>query len=723
MESGVVCTDSVKASMTTVTSLIRDFKEIFTSIMDAVHENSGEPDLLIDRIIDIFETIARKARQRMDDAQNIPFDTCIQALESIGAPVAPADDAPVAPADDAPVAPADDARVAPASNDEKGFKPLKQEQGSMDFMTGAFIERSHRSKRGNELSDTIKEVGATVKKGADEMSDTIKDAGATIKKGALSGRDVLVLLVTKMKNIVPALQGPMNQIIDVSSYISGALECGKNLIPPVKTSVEIVSEVFKTGVLDVNEIETKMMDIANAFKGPMVCTGPKIIDPLQELFESKAPKKLKQILTDKEQEIKQVAQKMIAQAKRTANAIVKVIPLVEAIIKVGVKVYLTVKDVVDLVKKFIQNPSGGGGAFQEAMGGVRQFKQGVAEIIMVLRDLRGTLHLLPMDDGTMLAVLEGAEKVLVGLDGACDVVVELLETPATDQDAAFFETHALTTQRPKNHRRKLLNNDLVSDGPPQTPSKADTEKMLRVLESKIDTLQATSDKISQGIRANGGGGGGGGGKGGVLNREATSEDALRKESKKFQRSIEVDAEKLKCPSTHTESTPAQKQLLITKEIDLVVERIIVPPDITYGVDVKVGIMIRAVATAYMDWVTCDCTCSISMTKPCSEIMMIGPSIQAHIIGTGAVSVGIKILSIAGTVNLQLASIYADTAVHISRVAKQKLESINPPLTDQADKATQLCVKDLPSDQATFGAGFKASLAAEILKGSFQLQGK
>ena len=80
------------------------------------------------------------------------------------------------------------------------------------------------------------------------------------------------------------------------------------------------------------------------------------------------------------------------------------------------------------------------------------------------------------------------------------------------------------------------------------------------------------------------------------------------------------------------------------------------------------------------------------------------------IGTGAISVGVKILKISGTVNLQLGSIYADTAVHISRVSQNPSDA-------------SLCLKDTGPANATFAAGFKADLAAEILKGSFQIDVK
>ena len=85
--------------------------------------------------------------------------------------------------------------------------------------------------------------------------------------------------------------------------------------------------------------------------------------------------------------------------------------------------------------------------------------------------------------------------------------------------------------------------------------------------------------------------------------------------------------------------------------------------------------------------------------------------QLHILGTGSVSVGVKILTVAGTANLQLASLYADSALSLGRVAK-----------DETD-LTLLCVKDLPPEKTTFGASFQANLAAEILRGSFHVEVK
>ena len=100
-----------------------------------------------------------------------------------------------------------------------------------------------------------------------------------------------------------------------------------------------------------------------------------------------------------------------------------------------------------------------------------------------------------------------------------------------------------------------------------------------------------------------------------------------------------------------------------------------------------------------------------MTAPCSEIMKVGPSVQLHILGTGTASVGVKILAIRGTINLQVGSLYLDSELNIGQVALQKAKVHDTPDV----KNRQLCVKDLPAEETTFGVALKTTLSAELLK--------
>ena len=109
-----------------------------------------------------------------------------------------------------------------------------------------------------------------------------------------------------------------------------------------------------------------------------------------------------------------------------------------------------------------------------------------------------------------------------------------------------------------------------------------------------------------------------------------------------------------------------------KEVDIVKEILTVPSHLTKGIDVKVAIYMRMVATLSLDWHVCMCPCSnqreaetnpVSPTSDttadtrsggdCSDRLHVGPAVQIHILGTGSASVGVRILTIRGTMNLQV----------------------------------------------------------------------
>ena len=680
--SGIECQDTITVSMNTVTTVIDDFKEIYNQMKTSIMKNGGRPFELLKEFIAIFQTLADKAQKNLNNAKNIPYEMCLEKLQAVGNKVA---------------------LVA-----QNAGITVPNDAAEMKFRTA------------NE--------------GIDKVSSTVHEVSNTIHG-----------LVSMMERIIPKLEAPMNQIVEIAHYIPGAFECVQGLIPPIKSGVDASVDLYSSEIFDPDHIRSEITRIVDGFKQPMECTEPNIVAPLMALIKKhqNEPMVLKATETLANNErlkyLKMKSDKLVEKVKKTANAIVKTIPLIQKMIETGMKIYSTVKEVVETVKAFIKNannPAETGGAYTKAMSTTRAFKTGVAEITFVLRELRDMLHLLPLDDGTMLAILEGAEKTMVGLDSACDVVINMLESPPNDSEESMSLLETSTTlrmnQKTKKSRKKRslrhakeMDESVEEQAAEVKPIVMDDvlEALVKKIDSleassnnaqmetKIDTLQSTSDKISRDLKvglkavaARGGAGGSGG------NSEATSEDSLRAASKKFQRGIEIDANKLTCPPTHHESTPAEKQLLITKEVDILKEHITVPQQYTYGINVKIGIMIRAVANAYLDSVSCDCHCTATMKSPCAGMLMIGPSVQLHLIGTGAISVGVKILKISGTVNLQLGSIYADTAVHISRVSQDPSDS-------------SLCLKDTGPANATFAAGFKADLAAEILKGSFQLDVK
>lgn len=119
---------------------------------------------------------------------------------------------------------------------------------------------------------------------------------------------------------------------------------------------------------------------------------------------------------------------------------------------------------------------------------------------------------------------------------------------------------------------------------------------------------------------------------------------------------------------------------------------------------QISILVHAVANVYIDSVLCDCTCTPEMQAPCSELLVVGPSLALHVLGVGTVSLHLNILSIKANAAIQLGSLMAQAQLHIGRVAH---------------KADDLCVKDLPSDKASFGGALTADLEAQMLEGRFR----
>lgn len=121
---------------------------------------------------------------------------------------------------------------------------------------------------------------------------------------------------------------------------------------------------------------------------------------------------------------------------------------------------------------------------------------------------------------------------------------------------------------------------------------------------------------------------------------------------------------------------------------------------------QISILVHAVANVYVNAVLCDCTCTPDMQAPCSELLVVGPSLHLHVLGVGSVSMHLSILSIKADAAIQLGSLMEQTQLHIGRVAH---------------KVEDLCVKDLPSDKASFGGALTADLDAQMLEGRFRAE--
>ena len=119
--------------------------------------------------------------------------------------------------------------------------------------------------------------------------------------------------------------------------------------------------------------------------------------------------------------------------------------------------------------------------------------------------------------------------------------------------------------------------------------------------------------------------------------------------------------------------------------------------------VQIHILVHAVANIYIDGLLCDCMCTKDLILPCTELLLVGPSMNLHVIGVGSVSLNFIILQVKATAAIQIGSLMAQAQLHIGRVAKDP---------------TKLCIKDLPSSEATFGGALTAGLDVQILTGRF-----
>ncbi len=589
----------------------------------------------------------------------------------------------------------------------------------------------------NAIQSTQKmahEVGMKVRDAAKQAVQRVDRAldwarGAQ-NKVATQAKSVAIRMIRTTRTIIPALRKPLSKVRDVSIYVDKSLTCISGMIPPVKQSVALVKELFERGsMMKVSTLEKVQTRLTELFDVPLRCAGPDVVDPLVNLFKSNVDSNaLEDAVEDNYPEEVARSRKLAEQSQNIAKSITHAIPMVQNLISSSLRVYGQIQDLISIVAKYAASLHDGSrtGGFSQAAGVIRDFKNGVTEIVLALRDLRELLEMLPIDEDTVLLVFETAEKTLVGLEAGCDAIIEMMmsNTLPVSSDSGISKATLLfqlsahkkagkertrrTITQPDRVMLQKLEEKIATLENAQAEARAETVK-------KLDNLQMSADNIAIGVRQGNRAAGGGG-----AHKSSSSDDytetALRRESKQFQKRVMSEQRRMSCPLTHEVVGEPEQIQIGEKSIDMLIETIQVPTSLTYGIDVRVGIMLRAVAGLYINHVTCSCACTQEMSAPCSEILKVGPSLQLHILGTGTASVGVKILAIRGTINLQVGSLYLNSELNLGRVALQKAKPQDPP----AIKNRQLCVKDLPADETTFGIALKTTLEADVLKGEFKL---
>ena len=514
-------------------------------------------------------------------------------------------------------------------------------------------------------------------------------------------------IFTKFTKEASEIKILIRRVSAVATFAARSVRCATGLVPPITNLAKQCINFLQSAnagleaggdPLKVVEQGTRLVEsISKQFEQPMQCVEEDIVNGLTEVFEEVIPQNALPEVT-----------KMVQRAKAVASTISRVTPIILSLINTMMTAYGQVVSTGPKVQAFLDSVhQGANTAFLEAMELVRKFQQTLAALVMAVRDVREVLALFQDEQGTVMRVLAFADRTLTGVDAACHTILMVISKASIDggvsDGGSFLETGLMT-----NHQKRLRRSPpITQEDIAKLATKLD-EHMSK-LNSKMDSLQKSQDVVASKMAKGVGGG--------AAAAEADPDTArLKAESKNFQKEIEREAKSLGCPATHTLiENSVGKELLAQKNVDLLLEHITVPTELTYGVIVKVGIYVSAAVTVYLNSIVCDCVCTARITQPCAQILKVGPEIAMHLLGVGSLSVSVKILTLTGTASIQLGSLYLHGEVSISRVLKTNEDKEQAKAQDKAN----LCVRHKRADETKFGVSFQVGARLELLAGSFK----
>ena len=455
-------------------------------------------------------------------------------------------------------------------------------------------------------------IRALAEKSVAQLDDTLNLVHGVQNDIASKAKSIALRLVQTTRKIIPGLETPLTKMRDISVYVDKSLTCISGMIPPIKQSVALITQLFESGgVIPISTLNNIQTRLAAMFDLPLRCAVPDILDPLSLLFRNFNSADIQDSIEDNFPEEVARTRKLANQAQNLAKSIIRAIPMVRNLISTSLRVYSQIRDLISVVAKHansLQDASRTGG-FSQAAGAIREFKNGVSEIVLALRELRELLAILPIDEDTLLLVFETAEKTLVGLEAGCDMIIEMMisntlpvgggtseksrSAPVGLESTLLMQLRAhgkammraRQSQKPEEVMFEKLNEKITSLEKAQEQSQARTGK-------KLDNLQMTTDNIAIGVRQGRGTASTTSAAGESSSGDEYTERALRRESKQFQKRVMSEQKRMTCPMSHSPvGKPGQIQI-VEKSIEMLIETIQVPTQLTYGIDVRVGILLH-----------------------------------------------------------------------------------------------------------------------------------
>ena len=466
----------------------------------------------------------------------------------------------------------------------------------------------------SQLAEIFRDVGVLARRHTDIFLDEkvldetwkpCEDVLQTLSEGAGGGAALAIFRAAK--KVGSQLQNPMHQVAEVAEYVANALECGARLIPPIRRATGIILDLIQGGKFAPEIVEKAVAQVHNLFNGPLECVTTDITAPLEPLFSPYIDAALQSPYARKIQE-------EISSTKDYAHALGRAIASVQELAEAGMAMYTDLRTMISEVEKYTKAGStvGVGPGLSTALSATRTFKESIVSFIGPLRELREVLQVFPLDESTLLNLLDAADHTLVGLEASCDVVVNLILYPPS-KDASFLEMGLVkrSSRRVKSQGSRSQQTlqasferaQNMARGPPEKSAATDSQriseellaKLTNVQEKlssqnfKLDQLQEASDMMSAQMHVRSVGGHGD--KDTARGSEKADSAEAKSYSETLLKSIENQQKKMKCPGTHTATGDgAIQKLLVEKDVEMLTESITVPVIATYGVVVKVGLL-------------------------------------------------------------------------------------------------------------------------------------
>ncbi len=532
-------------------------------------------------------------------------------------------------------------------------------------------------------------------------------------------KSTAVQMLTASRKAARFMEEAVKKISPAVQFVSKGAKCLIQIIESIAETVTSVEEAMNDGVVESPEaLDTFLQKIQTTVNMPC----------LQDIFV----RDLGALMSKSCEEKNCPAHKL----KTAFATFSKILPIVSHLLVQGVKVFGTAKQMVSVVGPALKSVGTTSSGRMKIMSSIRNFQASLGDLGFSLQEMRDLISLMNIDEEAIDMVMKYAIRTVSGAVTLCDALQEKIESIPL-RPAVLLEEHSGVSLRVAQRLRSQRSAKGTAREEPGSNLDANEKLSLltskldqqnRLINSKFEMLQHTADRLSVQIA-------GSSGKGGGSTGQSTTDDAgraktdeekaienLKKSSKQFLVQLREDRKLPECPLTHDgPEDGAHQSLLAERSIDLVTDVITVPPQLTYGADVKIAFYVRAVGSFYLDWLTCNCNCEADFgnkLRDCADIMIVSPHAELHILGSGSISLGVKILTLAITANLQLGSLNVKGSLHVSRGIKKVREGKQ--LVRPSKYEAPQCISEVPKEDLQYLFSVASHVYLGMLQGNMKL---